>query len=56
MENLTPTSAHLPAVAAHIVDYLKSPDLIFVQEVQDNNGPTNDAGRFLELDVGRISY
>ncbi|WYZ37830.1 hypothetical protein EsH8_II_001336 [Colletotrichum jinshuiense] len=42
IENLAPTSAHLPAVAAHIVDYLKTPDLIFVQEVQDNSGATNN--------------
>ncbi|TDZ25438.1 hypothetical protein Cob_v001740 [Colletotrichum orbiculare MAFF 240422] len=42
VENLAPTSAHLPAVAAHIVDYMKTPDLIFVQEVQDNSGPTNN--------------
>jgi predicted extracellular nuclease len=42
VENLSPTSAHLPAVAAHMVEYLKTPDLIFLQEVQDNNGPTND--------------
>ncbi|KAF2836651.1 DNase I-like protein [Patellaria atrata CBS 101060] len=43
VENLMPTSAHLPRVAAHIVDYLKSPSLVFVQEVQDDNGATNDA-------------
>ncbi|OLN85339.1 hypothetical protein CCHL11_04272 [Colletotrichum chlorophyti] len=42
VENLAPTSSHLPAVAAHIVDYMKTPDLIFVQEVQDNSGPTNN--------------
>ncbi|KAF2870909.1 Endonuclease/exonuclease/phosphatase [Massariosphaeria phaeospora] len=43
VENLSPTSAHLPDIASHIVEYLKSPDLIFLQEVQDDNGPTNDA-------------
>jgi predicted extracellular nuclease len=42
VENLAPNSTHLPKVAAHIVDYLKTPDLIFVQEVQDNSGPTDD--------------
>lgn len=25
------------------MEYLKSPDLVFLQEVQDDNGPTNDA-------------
>lgn len=43
VENLSPNSSHLGAIALHIVEYLKSPDLIFLQEVQDDNGPTNDA-------------
>ncbi len=42
VENLAPTSAHLPKVATHIANYLKTPDLVFVQEIQDNSGPTND--------------
>ncbi|GJC96570.1 endonuclease/exonuclease/phosphatase [Colletotrichum higginsianum] len=42
VENLSPSSSHLPAIAAHIVDYMKTPDLIFIQEVQDNNGATNN--------------
>ena len=42
VENLMPTSDHLPKIAAHIVDYLKTPDLIFIQEAQDNSGPTDD--------------
>jgi hypothetical protein len=46
VENLSPASAHLPSIASHIVTYLRSPDLIFVQEVQDDNGETNDAGKF----------
>lgn len=44
VENLSPKSAHLPNIAAHIVDYLKTPDLMFLQEIQDNNGATNDNG------------
>ncbi|KAJ4336648.1 hypothetical protein N0V87_005210 [Didymella glomerata] len=43
VENLAPTSSHLPHVAEQIVNYLKSPDVIFIQEVQDDNGVTNDA-------------
>lgn len=45
VENLNPTSKHLPAIASHIVEYLKSPDVIFLQEVQDDNGARNDAGK-----------
>ncbi|KAF9729325.1 hypothetical protein PMIN06_004426 [Paraphaeosphaeria minitans] len=43
VENLSPNSTHLPAIAAHLVDSLRSPDLVFLQEVQDDNGPTDDA-------------
>jgi endonuclease/exonuclease/phosphatase family metal-dependent hydrolase len=42
VENLSPSSAHLPAIAAHIVDYLKTPDIMFLQEIQDDSGETND--------------
>ena len=42
VENLSPSSAHLPKIAAHIVNYLKTPDIIFLQEVQDNSGATDD--------------
>ncbi|KAL2200151.1 Endonuclease/exonuclease/phosphatase-like protein [Corynascus similis CBS 632.67] len=42
VENLAPTSAHLPNVASQIVEYLKTPDLLFIQEVQDDSGPTDD--------------
>jgi predicted extracellular nuclease len=41
-ENLSPSSSHLPLVANQIVNYLKTPDIIFLQEIQDNNGATND--------------
>jgi predicted extracellular nuclease len=43
IENFSPKDTkHVTAVATHIVNYLRTPDLIAVQEVQDNNGPTND--------------
>ncbi|KAF5669014.1 putative endonuclease exonuclease phosphatase family [Fusarium heterosporum] len=41
-ENLNPTSAHLPLVVKQIVEKLRTPDLIFLQEVQDNSGAAND--------------
>jgi hypothetical protein len=44
VENLSPKSTILPNIAGHIADYLKTPDLMFLQEIQDNNGATNDAG------------
>jgi predicted extracellular nuclease len=41
-ENLNPQSEHLPAVATQIVEKMRLPDLIFLQEVQDDSGPDND--------------
>ncbi|SMY28479.1 unnamed protein product [Zymoseptoria tritici ST99CH_1A5] len=43
VENLAPTSSNIAAIASHIVTYLNSPDLLLIQEVQDNDGPTNTA-------------
>ncbi|KAH8199440.1 hypothetical protein TruAng_006378 [Truncatella angustata] len=43
VENFYPgDTAHVSAVAHHIVDYLLTPDLVFIQEIQDNNGETDD--------------
>ncbi|CAN8104829.1 unnamed protein product [Discula destructiva] len=42
VENLTPAATKFPALADHIVNYLGAPDLLFVQEIQDNSGATDD--------------
>ena len=42
VENLSPTSSHLKNVSEHLVNFLKSPDLLIIQEVQDDTGPTDD--------------
>ncbi|WP_293338152.1 CARDB domain-containing protein [Microcoleus sp. CAWBG58] len=43
VENLDPSdTAKFPAIANRIVTNLKSPDIINVEEIQDNNGATND--------------
>lgn len=42
VENLAPTTANLEGRADHIVNYLGAPDLMFIQEIQDSSGPTND--------------
>ncbi|WFD33238.1 hypothetical protein MCUN1_000051 [Malassezia cuniculi] len=43
IENLSPADPkHVSRVAAHIAKSLGGPDLLFVQEVQDNSGPTDD--------------
>ncbi|KAF9267486.1 DNase I-like protein [Marasmius fiardii PR-910] len=42
VENMAPNSAHLPTIANHIVNILNTPDIMFLQEIQDNSGPIND--------------
>lgn len=42
VENLDPDSGTFDAIAEQIVDYLRSPDILFLQEIQDNNGATDD--------------
>lgn len=42
IENFSPTSANVQTRAEHIARYLDAPDLMFLQEVQDNSGPTSD--------------
>lgn len=39
---MAPTSSHIPTVADHIANYLNTPDIMFVQEIQDDSGPTDD--------------
>jgi Ca2+-binding RTX toxin-like protein len=45
VENLSPRSgaAQFNALASAIVTNLKAPDILTLEEIQDNNGPTNDA-------------
>lgn len=42
VENLAPNSTNLPLIATHITHFLRTPDLVHVQEIQDNNGEVND--------------
>ncbi len=43
VENLSPTgTSHVNAIASHIANFLGSPDLVIVQEIEDNNGEINN--------------
>ncbi|KAK8077705.1 endonuclease/exonuclease/phosphatase family protein-like protein [Apiospora saccharicola] len=46
---------HVQAVAQHIVNYLKTPDLIFLQEVQDDNGATDDGTVSSDLTLSTLA-
>ena len=42
VDNMGPDSAHLPAAANDIATHLLTPDIMFLQEIQDNSGETDD--------------
>ncbi|OBZ72069.1 hypothetical protein A0H81_07832 [Grifola frondosa] len=42
VENMSPRSRHIPHVADHIAHYLGLPDIMLVQEIQDDSGVRND--------------
>lgn len=44
VNNLSPNSSTLTGIAGHIAKQLKSPPLVFLQEIQDDDGATNDGG------------
>ncbi|KIY46527.1 DNase I-like protein [Fistulina hepatica ATCC 64428] len=42
VDNLAPTSDTMAGIGEHIAIYLQSPNIVFLQEIQDNSGPTDD--------------
>lgn len=54
-ENLAPNSAHLPSVVSQIVTKLRTPDLIFLQEVQDNSGPVDNGVTSANLTLSTLT-
>lgn len=42
MDNFSPTDPELPVVAGQIVTNLLTPDIMFLQEIQDNSGETDN--------------
>lgn len=39
---MAPKSKHIPLVADHIVKYLNAPAIMFLQEIQDDSGSTDN--------------
>jgi predicted extracellular nuclease len=56
VENLSPSSSHLNAIADHIGYNMGSPDLIYVQELQDNSGATNDGTTSGNMTLAALAY
>ncbi|KAI5858306.1 DNase I-like protein [Durotheca rogersii] len=56
VENLAAAdAAHLKALARDVVDYLRLPDLLAVQEVQDDSGETNDGTVDSDATLGALA-
>ncbi|MFJ4623505.1 endonuclease/exonuclease/phosphatase family protein [Streptomyces sp. NPDC088812] len=54
VENLDPSDATFEEHASAIVNNLKSPDIVSLEEIQDNNGATDDGTVAADLTVGRL--
>ena len=42
VENMTPSSSHIPTIGNHIANFLNMPDFMFIQEIQDNSGSSDN--------------
>ncbi|MFG3660702.1 endonuclease/exonuclease/phosphatase family protein [Streptomyces sp. NPDC047706] len=54
VENLDPSDATFDAHAAAIVNNLQSPDIVSLEEIQDNNGATNDGTVAADLTMAKL--
>ncbi|SEQ57174.1 hypothetical protein SAMN04487983_1006101 [Streptomyces sp. yr375] len=54
VENLDPSDATFEEHAAAIVDNLKSPDIVSLEEIQDDNGATNDGTTAADVTVNKL--
>ncbi|CAL9411037.1 endonuclease/exonuclease/phosphatase family protein [Streptomyces sp. enrichment culture] len=54
VENLDPSDDTFAAHADAIVHHLKSPDVVSLEEIQDNNGATDDGTVAADATVGRL--
>lgn len=46
VENFNQNDDNADKLATQIVNALKSPTMLFLQEIQDNDGPTDDGGAY----------
>ncbi|QOV39150.1 endonuclease/exonuclease/phosphatase family protein [Streptomyces ferrugineus] len=54
VENLDPSDTTFAEHAAAIVDNLRSPDIVSLEEIQDNNGRTNDGTVAADLTMQKL--
>ncbi|MCH0562650.1 MULTISPECIES: endonuclease/exonuclease/phosphatase family protein [unclassified Streptomyces] len=54
VENLDPSDGTFAAHASAIVHNLRSPDIVSLEEIQDNNGATDDGTTAADVTVGKL--
>ncbi|MET9257051.1 endonuclease/exonuclease/phosphatase family protein [Streptomyces sp. NPDC048182] len=54
VENLDPSDATFAAHADAIVHHLQSPDIVSLEEIQDNNGATDDGTVAADATIGKL--
>ncbi|MER7488487.1 endonuclease/exonuclease/phosphatase family protein [Streptomyces sp. NPDC126497] len=54
VENLDPSDDTFAAHAAAIVNHLRSPDIVSLEEIQDNNGATDDGTVAADLTMAKL--
>ncbi|KZT73124.1 DNase I-like protein [Daedalea quercina L-15889] len=55
VENMGPRSWHLRTIADHIVSYLNAPDIVFLQEIQDDSGTKDDGTVSADKTLSRLT-
>ncbi|KAM0716443.1 hypothetical protein Q7P37_007888 [Cladosporium fusiforme] len=55
IENYSPNASHTELLSEHIVDFLNTPSVLFVQEVQDSSGSLNDGVTNANLSLASLA-
>lgn len=54
VENLDPSSDRIPLLASHIANQLRGPDILALQEIQDNDGKTNSGNTAADITLSTL--
>ncbi|PYH92396.1 endonuclease/exonuclease/phosphatase family protein [Aspergillus ellipticus CBS 707.79] len=55
VDNFSPDSPTMDGIAKHIAQYLKSPTVVFLQEIQDNSGSTDNGVVSASLTLSKLA-
>ncbi|RAL03240.1 endonuclease/exonuclease/phosphatase family protein [Aspergillus ibericus CBS 121593] len=55
VDNFSPDTTRMSGIADHIANYLKSPTIVFLQEIQDDSGSTDDGVVSANLTLSKLA-